>query len=157
MPGFRPIVVNHSRKVGMTKPLALPAVLLVVPPLVVAGCGSSGKKSGNGTTTSATNTTSASGKKIGLVTDVGGLNDKGFNHLAYVGLQTANRKLGVQTKVNLSQSSSEYVPNMTSFVRQGYDFIIGVGFTEASAIDTAAHQFPSSKFAVVDVDQTSEP
>src|SRR5262249_43179014 len=120
-PGFRPIVVNHSRKVGMTKPLSLPAVLLVVLLLVVAGCGSSGKKSGSGTTTSATNTTSASGKKIGLVTDVGGLNDKGFNHLAYVGLQTAKGRLGVQTKVNLSQSSSEYVPNMTAFVRQGYD------------------------------------
>jgi basic membrane protein A len=139
----------------MTKPLALPAVLLVV--LLVAGCGGSGKKSGSGTTTSATNTTSASGKKIGLVTDVGGLNDKGFNHLAYVGLQTAKGRLGVQTKVNLSQSSGEYVPNMTAFVRQGFDFIIGVGFTEANAIDTAAHQFPNSKFAIVDVDQTTEP
>ena len=139
----------------MTKPLALPAVLLVV--LLAAGCGSSGKKSGSGTTTSSTNTTAASGKKIGLVTDVGGLNDKGFNHLAYVGLQTAKAKLGVQTKVNLSQASGEYVPNMTSFVRQGYDFIIGVGFTEANAIDTAAHQFPDSKFAIVDVDQTTEP
>jgi basic membrane protein A len=42
-------------------------------------------------------------------------------------------------------------------VRQGYDFIIGVGFTEANAIDTAAHQFPNSKFAIVDVDQTTEP
>jgi basic membrane protein A and related proteins len=140
----------------MTKPLALPAVLLVVV-LVVAGCGSSGKKSGSGTTTSATNTTAASGKKIGLVTDVGGLNDKGFNHLAYVGLQTAKSKLGVQTKVNLSQSTSEYVPNMTSFVRQGYNLVIGVGFTEADAVDTAAHQFPNSKFAIVDVDQTTEP
>ena len=135
----------------MTKPLTLPAVLLVVL-LVLAGCGSSGKKSGSGTTTSAN-----SGKKIGLVTDVGGLNDKGFNHLSYVGLQTAKAKLGVQTRVNLSQSSSEYVPNMTAFVRQGYNFVIGVGFTEASAIDTAAHQFPNSKFAIVDVDQTTEP
>ena len=134
----------------MTKPLALPAMLLVV--LLAAGCGSSGKKSGSGSTTSA-----ASGKKIGLVTDVGGLNDKGFNHLAYVGLLRAKANLGLQTKVNLSQSSGEYVPNMTSFVRQGYELVIGVGFTEANAIDTAAHQFPNSKFAIVDVDQTTEP
>jgi len=135
----------------MTKSLALAALALVV--FLTAGCGGSSKKTSSaGTTTSA-----AAGKKIGLVTDVGGLNDKGFNHLSYVGLQTAKAKLGVQTKVNLSASTGEYVPNMTAFVRQGYDFIIGVGFTEANAVDTAAHQFPNSKFAIVDVDQTTEP
>ena len=32
-----------------------------------------------------------------LVTDIGGLNDRGFNHLAYVGLQRAKSKLGVTT------------------------------------------------------------
>ena len=135
----------------MTKSLALAALALVV--FLTAGCGGSSKKTSSaGTTTSA-----AAGKKIGLVTDVGGLNDKGFNHLSYVGLQTAKAKLGVETKVNLSASTGEYVPNMTAFVRQGYDFIIGVGFTEANAVDTAAHQFPNSKFAIVDVDQTTEP
>src|SRR5438093_2654883 len=135
----------------MTKSLALAALALVV--FLTAGCGGSSKKTSSaGTTTSA-----AAGKKIGLVTDVGGLNDKGFNHLSYVGLQTAKAKLGAQTKVNLSASTGEYVPNMTAFVRQGYDFIIGVGFTEANAVDTAAHQFPNSKFAIVDVDQTTEP
>jgi len=134
----------------MTKSLALAVLVPVV--LLTAGCGGSKKSSQGGTTT-----TTASSKKIGLVTDVGGLNDKGFNHLSYVGLQTAKAKLGVQTKVNLSASTSEYVPNMTAFVRKGYDFIIGVGFTEANAIDTAAHQFPNSKFAIVDVDQTTEP
>src|SRR5438046_8761530 len=135
----------------MTKSLALAALALVV--FLTAGCGGSSKKTSSaGTTTSA-----ASGKKIGLVTDVGGLNDKGFNHLSYVGLQTAKAKLGVQTKVNLSASTGEYVPNMTAFVRRGYDFIIGVGFTEANAVDTAAHQFPNSKFAIGDVHQTTAP
>jgi basic membrane protein A len=94
--------------------------------------------------------------KIGLVTDVGGLNDKGFNHLSYVGLQEAKSRLGVQTSVHLSASSGEYIPNLTSFARQNYDLIIGVGFTEADAIDTAATQFPNTKFAIVDVDQTTE-
>jgi len=135
----------------MTKPLALAAVLLVV--LVTAGCGGSSKKSSPG----GTSTSAAAPKKIGLVTDVGGLNDKGFNHLSYVGLQEAKARLGVGTKVNLSASTSEYVPNLTSFARQNYDLIIGVGFTEANAIDTAANQFPKFKFAIVDVDQTTEP
>jgi basic membrane protein A and related proteins len=135
----------------MTKPLALPAVLLLA--LLVAGCGGGGgNKSGSGTTTSA-----AVVNKVGLVTDVGGLNDKGFNHLSYVGLQEAKTRLGVQVKVNLSAASGEYVPNMTAFVRQSYDLVIGVGFTEANAIDTSATQFPKNKFAIVDVDQTTEP
>src|SRR4051794_33093406 len=37
--------------------------------------------------------------RIGLVTDIGGLNDRSFNHLAYLGLQQAQKKLGVQVKV----------------------------------------------------------
>jgi basic membrane protein A len=135
----------------MTKPLAVSAVLFLV--ALAAGCGGSSKKS----SPAGTSTSAASSKKIGLVTDVGGLNDKGFNHLSYVGLQEAKARLGVQTKVNLSSSTGEYVPNLAFFARQNYDLIIGVGFTEANAIDTAATQFPKFKFAIVDVDQTEEP
>jgi len=97
------------------------------------------------------------GKKIGLVTDIGGLNDRGFNHLSYIGLLRAQSQLGVQTRVFQAKSTQEYVPNLSTFARQGYDLTIGVGFTEATAIDTAATTFPKSNFAVVDVDQTEEP
>jgi basic membrane protein A len=138
----------------MNRSLALLVTLVTV---VAAGCGgSSGSKSGNAT--NGTSTT-ASGRvvKIGLVTDVGGLNDRGFNHLAYLGLQEAAAKLGIKYKVNLSASSGEYVPNLADFARKGYDLTIGVGFTEAQAIDTVATEFPKSHFAIVDVDQTTEP
>jgi basic membrane protein A len=123
---------------------------------VLAGCGGGGKKNA---ATLSTTTSATSGKtiKVGLVTDIGGLNDRGFNHLAYVGVQEAKAKLGITYNVNLSNSSAEYVPNLTSFARRGYNLVIGVGFTEAQAIDTAAHLFPHTKFAIVDVDQTTEP
>src|SRR5918911_699110 len=130
------------------------AVLVVLVALVVAGCGGTSTKSSQGS--SSTNA-SANGLKVGLVTDVGGLNDRGFNHLAYLGVQEAAAKLGVAYHVNLSASSGEYVPNLAAFARQSYNLIIGVGFTEANAIDTAATQFPKSNFAIVDVDQTEEP
>jgi basic membrane protein A len=91
------------------------------------------------------------------VTDVGGLNDRGFNHLSYVGLQRAGRELGVQTQVFQAKSTQDYVPNLSTFARQGYDLTIGVGFTEADAIATAAKSFPNSHFAIVDVDQMTEP
>src|SRR3989440_2742597 len=99
---------------------------------------------------------SAATVEIGLVTDVGGLNDRGFNHLSYVGLQRAQGELGIQQRVFQAKSTQEYVPNLSTFARQKYDLTIGVGFTEAEAIDTAAHNFPNSHFAIVDVDQTQE-
>ncbi|HEY3017574.1 MAG TPA: BMP family ABC transporter substrate-binding protein [Gaiellaceae bacterium] len=124
--------------------------LLAVIGLVAAGCGGSGKKSSG--------TTGPGGKtlKIGLVTDVGGLNDRGFNHLSFVGLQRAENELGIQQRVYQAKSTQEYVPNLSTFARQGYDLTIGVGYTEATAIDTAATTFPKSNFAIVDVDQTEE-
>ena len=129
-------------------------VLLGVVALFVAGCGGSSKSSSQSSTT--TGSQAGSGKKIGLVTDIGGLNDRGFNHLSYVGLQRAGSELGVQTKVFQAKSTQDYVPNLSTFARQGYNLTIGVGFTEATAIDTTATNFPKSNFAIVDVDQTTE-
>jgi len=129
------------------------AFLGVIVLLVATGCGGGdNKSSGGGTTTEA-----ESGVKVGLVTDIGGLNDRGFNHLSYLGLQRAQRELGVQGRVFQAKSTQEYVPNLSTFARQGYDLTIGVGFTEAIAIDTAATNFPNANFAIVDVDQSEEP
>src|SRR4051812_37204385 len=135
----------------MKRSLALLAFVV----LLVAGCGGGGGNKNSSGTTSGSG--SGSGKKIGLVTDVGGLNDRGFNHLSYVGLQHAQSELGVEQKVFQAKSTQDYVPNLSTFARQGYDLTIGVGFTEATAIDTAATNFPNSKFAIVDVDQSTEP
>jgi basic membrane protein A len=123
--------------------------------LLVAGCGGGGS---SGKSSSSTSSEAAgSNVKVGLVTDIGGLNDRGFNHLSYVGLQRAQSELGIQQRVFQAHSTQEYVPNLSTFARQDYNLTIGVGFTEATAIDTAATTFPNSKFAIVDVDQTEEP
>jgi basic membrane protein A len=118
--------------------------------LVAAGCGS--KKSSTGSTT----TTQASTFKVGLSTDTGGLNDKSFNHLAYVGLQRAHAQLGVQTRVVTAASSSDYIPNLTALARQGYNLVIGVGFTEIEAMKAVAKHFPKTHFAIVDVSNADE-
>jgi basic membrane protein A len=130
----------------MKRSLALLGVVVLV-----AGCGGGGGKSSS-------STSSQGGKEIrvGLVTDIGGLNDRGFNHLSFLGLQRAQSQLGIQQRVFQAKSTQEYVPNLSTFARQGYDLTIGVGFTEADAVDTAATNFPKSNFAIVDVDQTEE-
>jgi basic membrane protein A len=135
----------------MNRSLAFLGVIV----LFTAGCGGGGDKKSSETTTGGSG--AGEGMKIGLVTDIGGLNDRGFNHLSFVGLQRAERELGVDQRVYQAHSTGEYVPNLSTFARTGYDLTIGVGFTEATAIDTAATRFPDSKFAIVDVDQTQEP
>ena len=124
-------------------------VVLAVLAALAAGCGSTKHK------TSST-TTGSSAFKVGLSTDTGGLNDRGFNHLAYVGLQRAGRELGVQTRVVQASSAAEYVPNLSSLARQGYNLVIGVGFTEIQALETVAKQFPHTHFAIVDVSNADE-
>jgi basic membrane protein A len=93
--------------------------------------------------------------KVGLVTDIGGLNDRSFNHLAYVGLQRAEKQLHVQGRVLTSTSAADYIPNLSTLARQGYTLVIGVGFLMADEIDTVATKFPNTHFAIIDVDQTS--
>lgn len=94
--------------------------------------------------------------KVGLSTDIGGLNDRGFNHLAYVGLQKAGADLNVQTRVVQAATAADYVPNLAALAKQGYNLIIGVGFTEIQALETVAKQFPKTHFAIVDVSNADE-
>jgi basic membrane protein A len=88
--------------------------------------------------------------KIGLVTDIGGLNDKSFNHLAFLGVTQAQKKFGVQVKVLQSKSGSDYIPNLSTLAAQHYDLVIAVGFLMVSAVTTVAKQFPSTHFAIID-------
>jgi basic membrane protein A and related proteins len=126
--------------------------------LGVAACGSSNdnKSSSSSSSTGTSSTPASQGKKIkvGLVTDIGGLNDRSFNHLAYVGLQRAEKELGIQGRVLTSKSNADYVPNLTTLAQQNYDLIIPVGFLMADATDAVAKQAPKAKFAIVDVDAT---
>jgi basic membrane protein A len=139
-----------SRRAPRWAALALVAVAAAI----AAGCGGSDETSGSTTTTS-TETTPGAALKVGLVADAGELNDNGFNELAYNGLKRAERELGIKGRVVEANSAADYVPNMTTLARQGYDLIIGVGFAQGDAIAAAAKRFPNTNFAIVDVDQAS--
>ena len=87
---------------------------------------------------------------VGLVTDVGGLNDRSFNALANKGIKRAESELGVETRVLISESNGDYVPNLTTLAQQRYDLIVPVGFLMADATNTVATKIPNAKFAIVD-------
>ena len=133
----------------------LAGAVLAVVVLALAGCGGSDETSGGTTDTGTTTTTPASSLKVALVADAGQLNDNGFNELAYKGLKRAERELGIKGRVVEASSAADYVPNMTTLARQGYDLIIGVGFAQGDAVAAAAKRFPKTSFAIVDVDQAS--
>jgi basic membrane protein A len=133
----------------------LAGAVLAVVVLALAGCGGSDETSGGTTDTGTTTTTPASSLKVALVADAGQLNDNGFNELAYKGLKRAERVLGVQGRVVEARSAADYIPNMSTLARKGFDLVIGVGFAQGDAIAATAKRFPETHFAIVDVDQSS--
>ncbi len=139
----------------MTKSLPRLAALAAAAALAALAAGCGGGSNDAATTPDAQTTPAAAALEVGLITDLGQLNDNGFNELAYNGLKRAKRELGIQGRVVESTSAADYVPNMTALARQGYDLIIGVGFAQGDAVATAAKRFPDVKFAIVDVDQAS--
>jgi len=88
--------------------------------------------------------------KIGVVTDVGQLEDKSFNQASYEGGKAAADKLGATFDVIVTQNVSDYKQNIQTFVDQGFDIIITVGFLIGTDTTIAAKANPKVKFIGVD-------
>ncbi len=127
--------------------LAKIASLLTLFSLLLVACGSSntGTTGGNG----GSGTTPTPKLKVALVTDIGGLNDNGFNHLAYTGYKKAESQYGFTEKVIQTTSQNDYVTNLTQ-AAQVADLVLAVGFLMQQPLDKVAKQFPSKKFGIID-------
>ena len=88
---------------------------------------------GSNTNTTENNNTAESGSaaakdtsdlKIGLVTDVGGVNDGSFNQTAWEGMERAAEELGVTVNYLESGTDADYAPNLETFADEEYDLII---------------------------------
>ena len=95
--------------------------------------------------------------KVGMVSDVGGIDDKSFNENTWKGLADAAEQYGITANFIESQAQADYEANMIEFAEQGYDLIVPVGFLLADATAKAAEQYPDVKFAIVDVGWLSAP
>jgi basic membrane protein A and related proteins len=127
--------------------LALVAALA----LGIAACGGNDDNGGGGGGSGGGGGDSeAKSIKAGVVTDIGGLNDRSFNFLANKGLEDAESDLGVQGRVLISKSNGDYVPNLTTLAQQQYDLTISVGFLMGEATATVAGKFPNNNFAIID-------
>jgi basic membrane protein A and related proteins len=135
------------------------SVLVVLAALLLAfgaaACGGDDDDEGEGAAT--TTETQAEAVKAGLVSDVGRFNDKSFNQSALEGLNRAKDELDAETRAIESRAAGDYVPNLSSLVRQGYDISIGVGFLMAEGVNSVARRFPDSNFAIVDYSVMAPP
>jgi basic membrane protein A len=129
------------------------AAFVLILGVVAAGCGGDEDEGGGGGATTGQEEKPAI--KVGLVTDIGGLNDRSFNQLANEGLERSKSELGVEGQAVTSKSNADYVPNLSRLARQQYDLVIGVGFLMADAINTVAKKFPNTNFAIIDFPQAA--
>jgi len=88
--------------------------------------------------------------KVALVTDTGGVDDRGFNEFSINGLEKAEKELDVEKRIYVSQSADDYEPNLTAAVDDGNDLVIAVGFLLAPSAAKVAADNPDISFAGVD-------
>ncbi len=144
--------------------LKMAGAVLAVAALALAGCSSSDSTDTAATASeSATESASESateeattdalpgaGLKACQVTDVGGVDDKGFNQKAYKGVTDAADQLGVEGIVLESSAETDYAVNLQSFIDQGCNVIVTVGFLLGDATKEAANANPDIPFTIVD-------
>ena len=87
---------------------------------------------------------------MGLVTDVGEIDDKSFNQSAWEGVQQAADELGATIDFIETQDAADYANNIGLFAENGYDVIVTVGFALGEATAIAAEQYPDVMFIGVD-------
>jgi basic membrane lipoprotein Med (substrate-binding protein (PBP1-ABC) superfamily) len=89
-------------------------------------------------------------ESVCLVTDVGRVNDGGFNQSAFEGMEAAAEDFGLETTVIETQAQTDYETNLGTCLEEGYDVVVTVGFLIADATLAAAEANPDTYFIGVD-------
>jgi len=150
--------VNATRKL----PWLLLLLVTLALALVAAGCG--GDDDDETTPAAATDTGAAETEppaeeviSVGMVSDTGGLDDRGFNEFSIAGFDRAQAELGVEGRVYVSESGDDYLPNLTAAVDDGHDLVIAIGFLIQPSVVEVATEATDINFAGVDQFYGEEP
>lgn len=125
----------------MNKKLYLILAVMALAALVLAGCGGQASEA---------DCAKEDVFCVGLVTDVGEVDDKSFNQSAWEGVQAAEKDLGALINYVETKDAKDYGANIALFGDKGYDIIVTVGFALGEATMEAASKYPDVDFIGVD-------
>jgi len=132
----------------MSKKIFTVLSFLIITSMLLAGCGPKGATEADCAT--------AEVLCVGLVTDVGEVDDKSFNQSAWEGVKKAEAELGAIVNYVETKDAKDYAANMQLFIDKGYDVIVTVGYALGTATVEMAKANPNVKFIGVDQGQWSE-
>ncbi|MFC4599975.1 BMP family lipoprotein [Cohnella hongkongensis] len=152
----------------MNKTTKLLTGIMLVASLTLTACGAKNNNGGGAASPSAAPSESPAGSpaasesapseavvdgkgfKFGMVTDVGGVNDKSFNQSAWEGLNKLKDDTGAEVKYQESKEATNYLTNLNKFVRDDYNLTWGIGFLLGDAVKDAAAKNPDANLAIID-------
>ena len=124
----------------MSKKILVLLIVLVVGSLILTACGTGAEA----------DCASEDVYCVGLVTDVGEVDDKSFNQSAWEGVQRAEEELGATINYVETQDAKDYMDNIALFADDNYDVIVTVGFAIGEATIEAAGMYPDIMFIGID-------
>ncbi len=141
----------------IVKRLSAPLTLLLVVGMILGACVAPPPPVAGDTAAAAPAAAEAPAIKLGLVTDVGRVNDRSFNQSAWLGVQNAAATMGLSEddfKYIETQDAKDYADNINQFVEAGYPIIVTVGYALGEATIAAAQENPDISFIGVDQSQS---
>lgn len=89
--------------------------------------------------------------KPAIVYDKGGKFDKSFNEGVFTGAQKFKAETGIDFRDFEPSSEAQIEQALRRFARDGHSPIIAVGFSQATALDKVAREFPQTQFTIIDM------
>jgi basic membrane protein A len=89
--------------------------------------------------------------KPALIYDIGGKFDKSFNEGALHGAERFKQTTGIGFRDFEIQNDTQREQAMRKFAKDGFSPIVAIGFSQASALEKVAPEFPNTKFVIVDM------
>jgi len=85
-----------------------------------------------------------------IVFDMGGKFDKSFNEAAYTGAEKFKTETGVAYREVEITNESQREQALRNLARRNVSIIVAVGFSQRSAVEKVAPEFPNVKFTLID-------
>ena len=80
-----------------------------------------------------------------VIFDLGGKFDRSFNQASFEGAERFKEETGIGYREFELQSDAQREQALRRFAQQGYDPVVVAGFSNASAMETVAAEFPDTR------------